>query len=171
MSHFTNLLNRNNSKPPRVLCLPDGYFREENNAPAPGNRIGVRRLSVGDVTRCVAEAKDAERDFGEDYETALMVNVVATALTMPDNVGTPYFKAPDLQTRRSFTPQGVKYLYDVVEALHAETNALFEPSTDADIDRLYALLKKPETWAHLGAKAAKVRRLLTLVADYVGSNL
>jgi hypothetical protein len=153
-------------KPPRVIALPQGYFREGTKSPLPGTRFGIRRLSVADAERAKGARKDAEK-FGEDPDFAMMVHIVAASLTLPDDVSTPLLKAADLEVRALLTPQGVKYLYDVVETMHAEVAPIYDPASDAAVERLCKLVTDPATWKRLGKREQKVRRLLTYVLDYL----
>lgn len=150
-------------RPPRIVSLKPGHFRQgSEGSPNATDRVGIRHLSVFEAQRAVAEAKQSE-----NYEFELMLNVVASSLTLADDVTQPLLRVGALECQRLFTPQGVKYLYDIVEQLHAETHPLYEEASDAQIDKICTLLKDPKVWQRLGKRGTRVRRLLTYVLDYL----
>src|SRR5687768_11854237 len=159
MTRFQNLRQ---TKPPRVISLPEGYFRENNSHELglPGTRIGIRRLSIGELENCYEEAKMYQADGIPSYNRSLMLNVVAQALTMPDDVRKPYLKAGDLEARSLFTPSGIEYLYDIVLQLHLSVTPIFEEITNENLELLFKLLKTRTI-------SPKIRRMLSYILDEI----
>ncbi len=146
------------TKPGRTINLPAGYFKESCDSPTPGTRIGVRRLSVLELDLVYSEAEQY-KDLGEaKYHEALMLNIVASALTHPDDCSKRYLEAGDFEARQLFTKEGIAYLYDIVLQLHASTTPIYEEISDANIDMLIKLLKSKPI-------SRKMRRMLSYLLD------
>lgn len=150
--------NLKKNKPPRVITIPDGYFKETSESPLPGTRVGIRRLSVAELQYCRDEAKMYESEGQGSYDNAMVVNIVALSLTFPDDTTKMLLKAGDIEARSIFTPQGIDFLYDIVLQLQISTTAIYEEISDDNIDRLITLLKSKPL-------SKKLRRLLSYVLD------
>lgn len=143
---------------PRIISIPEGYFNEGYEVPVPGTRVGIRRLSIGEMTDSHDDARMYEEEGTKAYNQALMLNIVAKSLVMPDDITKPLLKAGDLEARMAFTSEGLVYLYDIVLQMHLSTSPLYEEITDPQIELLINLLK-----THKVNK--KIRRLLSYVLD------
>jgi hypothetical protein len=147
-------------KPPRIINLPAGYFSESYTEAVPGTKIGVRRLSIGDLNICHDEAARFEENGFKTEEQSLMINVVAAALCDPADVTKRYLKAGDLECRIAFTPEGVKYLYDVVLQLHLSVTPIYEEISDENLQILMKLLSTKKI-------PHKLRRILSYILDEI----
>ena len=145
-------------KPPRIVALPEGYFKEGCESPLPGTRVGIKRLSVGYLQYCYDQAEMYKEEGIKSHNLALMINVVARALTLPDDVSKPLLKAGDIEARFMFTSEGLEYLYDIILQLQLSTSPIYEELSDPQIDALIELLKKKKI-------PSKLRRLLAYVYD------
>lgn len=143
---------------PRVIQLPEGYFQETYTQATPGTKIGIKRLSIGDLNMCHDEALRYEDNGFVNVEQSLMTNVVALALCDPTDVTTKYLKAGDIEARVAFTPEGLKYLYDVVLQLHLSTTSLYEEISDENLQILIKFLTTRPV-------SRKLRRILSYVLD------
>jgi hypothetical protein len=150
--------NLKKTKPPRIIELPEGMFREGSESPLPGTRVGLRRLSVMELQYCRDEAKMYESEGQGSYENAMAVNVVAQSLTFPEDVTKPLLKAGDLEARCIFTPQGIQFLYDVVLQLHVTTTGVYDEISDENLEKVIKLLKTVKL-------SKKVKRLLSYLLD------
>ena len=152
---FTNLKRL---KPPRIISINEGFFREGSNSPLPGDRVGVRRLSAGELQYCRDEAKIYEAEGQGSYDNAMVVNVVAQSLTFPDDASKMLLKAGDIEARSIFTPQGIDFLYDIVLQLHLSTTPIYEEISEQNLERLITLLRCTKL-------TKKTKRLLSYVLD------
>jgi hypothetical protein len=171
--NFGDLLKRNNGlppAPPRVVRLPPSAWADDReDKPVSPVEIGLRLPSEADITNAKEEAvKALARLEGGDHEDkvdyfndALMRHLVASATCQPLNRTEHYFSmgADELAVR--LTKDGLRRMYNELEALQASDNPGMPEAGDEEFAHLVAMWDRGIAWDFMPPEEAKkVRRLI-----------
>lgn len=158
-------------KPPKVVELPLSAWADgREDKPAAPIPIGLRLPSEDDVQRARDEASKAIEEFASRgdtddrvsaYNDALVRELVASSACQAADVTKPFFEMASLDVRRRLTPDGVKRLYQEIEALRTGCDPAMPELDPEGLAHLTAMLDRDVWKDHLPYEEAKrIRRLL-----------
>jgi len=150
-------------KPRRVVQIPPTAWAEGHpEAPVTAVDVGLKLLSEQDVqeakvtaARVIAELYgqvDDEESIVSGYNDALMRACVGRATCKPDSAATPFFELGEDEIRVKLTPEGIRGLYQEIEANHlALSPTLLEIDEDGRLE-LAAMLQRLDLWDFIPAE-------------------
>lgn len=174
MVDFSSLQKKAKVTPrlPRVIMLPPSAWADHRtDKPREPVAIGIRLISEEDVQIARATAARIAVELvtvgGEDdrvaaYNDALCRVAAASGTCAPHDSEQAHFPLGELEIRERLTPEGVRRLYQEVEALHIASNPSLPEIDDEGLAHLFALLDRNAIDALPREEALRVRRLLEL---------
>jgi hypothetical protein len=176
MGGFEKLLrgpgNLGPRKPPRVLSLkPSSWADSWKDKPQGPVDIGIRRLAEEDVQAAKGEAarlcaeltSDAadEDDRVSAYNDALLRVAAARGTSSVADVTVPFFTMGEDEIRQKMTPEGVRALWDAINALHIADSPLLPELDNEGFGQLIAIWDRQVAFEYLPpGGAAQCLRLL-----------
>lgn len=169
MSVFSHVLER---VPSRIIDLTPDMFADDWPDKIPKTvKAGLRLLSEGDIHSARAQAADRAvqmHEGAEDriaaYNDTLMAWAVASALCASTDTRTPFLDSPFENVFLAFTSEGIRRIWEELEVTHLMHSPLLDEIDAVGIAALVGELQS-ERLANLGAKEARVRRLLSYVLE------
>lgn len=171
---FAALLKKTESGPriPKVISLPTSAWADSrSDKPRSPVEIGIRLLSEEDVQIARAEAAKLAVQIvavGTDddrivaYNDALMRFAAERGTCSPTDAEMPHFVMGELEIRERMTPEGVRRLWQEIEALHLSSNPSQEEIDDEGVAHLFALIHRDSLSRLPKVDALRIRRLLEL---------
>jgi hypothetical protein len=159
-------------KPPRTLKLEaSAWAGAREDAPQTAVEIGIRRVAEEDVQAAKGEAARlaseliagaaSEDDRVSTYNDALIRVLVARCACRPDDVLEPYFALGELEIRERMTSEGVRAIWDALNALHISDSPLLPELDSEGFAHLIAMWDRGLAFDHLPPdEAAQLLRLL-----------
>lgn len=188
MVDFAELLKQGNAargprKPPRVFELPLGAWSDErSDKPLAPVAVGIRLLSEEDVQYARSEAAKVaveliavgdEDDRIAAFNDALTRFAAERGMCSPESVEDPFFALGELEIRQRMTPEGVRRIWQEIEALHVGCNPSLTEIDDDGLAHLFAMLYRDcldrlsrEDAAHARRLLERVRSMLDEVDDF-----
>ena len=194
LSAFRPLKDPEPIKPARVEVLqPTDFADSWQHRPSAAVAVGLRRLSEAEEQAAVAEATkdaseaaarwpDVKRYHDEDGEVwhitrfehfthtfneSLMTIGVGRALCDPNDVNKPSSAIPMAEDmlRHAVRRATLARLWHALEAVAAETSAIYREASDDDVGRLCLALAEDGLNRLIPTHARRARRFLALVLD------
>lgn len=176
MADFEKLLRQSNASkgprlPPKVITLkPSDWADQRTDKPIEPILIGIKLISEQDTDIARSEAAKvavelipaggSEDDRTVAYNCALMRFAAQAGVCSPTDIDAPFFMLGETEIRERLTPEGVRKIFNAIDALHVASN----PS-NGEIDaegtaELFALLHAGAIDQLDSAAAGQVKRLL-----------
>lgn len=182
MTDFSSLLKRSGSdgaRLPKVISLPiSAWVDSRSDRPTSPVDIGIRLLSEEDTQIARSSAAKiaielvpvgGEEDRIAAFNDALMRFAAERGTCSPKNVEDGFFPLGELEIRQRLTPEGVRRIWQEIEALHLACNPSLDEIDDEGLAHLFALLDRERLSALPRAESARVRRLLELCRTELAS--
>jgi hypothetical protein len=176
MGNFSAAKAAEDKRPRRVIEVPASIWADDWKGERP-YVVGLRRLSARDLDTALAEsAKEAVEALGDGDEGArqkryhenLITWIVALGTCSAADASQPLIECAEAELRRALRPEGVRRLYDELEAHYASDSPIVQPATDEDVANLpRALLALPKLPP---AKQLRVRKFLRYCLDALTSD-
>jgi hypothetical protein len=176
MADFAKLLRQsgaaNSGKrlPPKFLTLvPSDWADQRDDKPLEPVKVGIRLIAEQDTDIARAEAAKIAAELvtvgGEDdrieaYNCALMRYAAQAGVCSPTDVDAPYFMLGEMEIRERLTPEGVRKIFNAIDALHVASNPSNGEIDDEGSAELFALLHAGAIDKLDKADAGQVKRLL-----------
>jgi hypothetical protein len=169
VSVFSRVIER---VPSRVIELQPNVFADEwPDKPSEPIKAGLRLLSEGDIHTARAQAADRATQLHEDqggrveaYNDALMAWAVASSLCHPTDTRESFLESAFENVFLAFTSEGIRRIWEEIEVMHLLRSPLIDEIDATGLESLVADLQAGKL-ATLGAKEARVRRLLSFVLE------
>lgn len=166
-------------KAPAIVPVDPSHFADTcDRRPDATVLLGLRRINEKTVEIARANASEeaweqianvldyAKRE--DAYLDATMCWMVSAALCLVEDARTAYLRGGVDELRTTFTPEGIRFLYQHLEKLHLERSPVVtEIAVDGVGDLVSRLTKDPalESTNLSGPRARCLRRLLGFVLD------
>jgi hypothetical protein len=176
MSGFEKLLRGSGQvgprKPPRVISLkPSAWADSWKDKPQGPIDIGIRRVAEEDIQAAKSEAARIcaeivtsgadEDDRVSAYNDALIRVAAARGTSSPVDVSAPFFVMGEDEIREKMTPEGVRALWDAINALHIADSPLLPEIGNEGFGQLIAIWDREVAFDYLPpGGAAQIGRLL-----------
>lgn len=175
MADFTKLLQKSKAAsgprpPPKAITLvPSDWADQREDKPLEPRQVGIKLISEQDTDIARAEAAKIAAELvtvGSDddrtvaYNCALMRYAAQAGTCSPTNIDDPYFMLGELEIRERLTPEGVRKIFQAIDALHVGSNPSVGEIDDEGAAELFALLHAGALDKLDKAEAGQVKRLL-----------
>ena len=172
MADFAGMLKKGARAPSRIVSLPPNAWADSrSDKPREPVEIGIRLMSEEDVQVARSQAAKTalelvpvgtEEDRVSAFNDALMRNAAERATCSPKNAESPFFVMGELEIRERITPEGVRRLWQEIEALHLASNPSLSEIDDEGTAHLFALLHRDLLDRLDRSDSQRVRRLLEM---------
>lgn len=161
-------------KPPRVIAIPPSAWASHRaDKPADAVEVGLRLISEDDIQYARGEAiriateyvqnPDHQEERHEAFNDALMRVALGRALCQPHDVTQPYFLMGEDEIRVRLTSEGVRRLYQELEALHTSENPAMPEIDEEGFAHLIAMWDRG-LWLKYTERPERMRILRLLEA-------
>ncbi len=134
MAVFRQVVEARANLPRLVVHLPASAFADTwSDRPTTDAEIGLRLISEAESANARAEAaRKAWRLHGSDddeegriecYNGALMVEALARATCLPDDINANFWQMPTMTIPQALTPAGIELLYGHLDTLAGSSTA------------------------------------------------